>query len=60
MRRGRAHAMAWSTLAKASSSRSVVQVGGGRTISPPSAWAIASAGRTQALCVVSVSSCAGV
>ena len=38
----------------------MLQVGGGRTMSPLCDCAIASAGVIQTLCVVSVSSCAGV
>jgi hypothetical protein len=60
MRRFWAQVSAASTDANGSSSRKVVKVGGGRTISPRADAAIASAGRIQSLWVVSVSSCAGV
>src|SRR5262249_53487256 len=58
--RVRAHASASSTEANGSISRTVIQVGGGRTISFAVALPIAPAAVTQLPCVVSVSSCAGV
>jgi len=59
-RRRRAQSRASATDANRSISRIVVHVGGGRTISFAIAFAIASVAVTHVLCVVSVSSCAGV
>ena len=55
-----AHARASSMDVNRASASSVVQVGGGRAISPRRQRSIASAGSNQALSVVSPSSCVGV